>query len=76
MHPGILVQLLCASSNYLRAPPPPTLGRQATHLVPAPRGKHKSGVKGRSHHGTLSLLFSHYTGNNDDLPAPGITAPD
>lgn len=43
MHPGILLRLLCASSNYLPASPPPTLGRHTTHLVPALHGNTKAG---------------------------------
>lgn len=45
MHPGILVRLLCPSSNYLPASPPPTLGRHTTHLVPALHGNTKAGSK-------------------------------
>lgn len=65
---------LYLSSNYLSDSPPPTLGRQTTHLDPAPYRNTKVGSKAitimKHYHSSSSIN----TGNNDHFPAPEITA--
>lgn len=61
-------------SNYFSDSPPPTLGRQTTHLDQAPYRSTRVGSK-------VITIMKHYhssssinTGNNGNFPAPEIIA--